>query len=206
VANTTWNPADKTATGSLSGGNLVYTSGTGSGVRTTDHLSSGKYYWEYTATSWTATATFIGTGNASANLSTITSTPNNGAGVLKNGNIWSNNANSGLTFGTRATGDILGVAVDTGSLLIWFRLAPSGNWNATAGATPGGTGGISISLVGSSLFGLVASNVSGDTFTANFGDSAFTGAVPSGFTSGFPTGASASSGGPMVAGIYSDGL
>ena len=53
MANTTWNPADKSATMTLSGGNLIATGSSWiAWVRAVDKKTTGKFYWEYKATVW----------------------------------------------------------------------------------------------------------------------------------------------------------
>jgi hypothetical protein len=115
--------------------------------------------------------------------------------VVKAGTIFSAGSNTGLSLGARAAGDIIGIALDLGARLIWFRVAPSGNWNGSGTANPAtGTGGVSIAGLGSPaitpLYAMASFAASADAATGNFGDTAFSGTVPSGFTSGFTAGAS----------------
>jgi hypothetical protein len=195
MANTTWNGADILGC-SLGGTNNLTVSGvTAAGaVRTIDKLNSGKLYFEYTCTTWTSNCG-VGVANSRAVLSTVAGNPLNASFVQGgNGNVWVNGAQvSGASLGARANGDVIGVAIDLNTPLIWYRVAPSGNWNNAAGANPAtGVGGIPIISITSALiplFGLFAvnSNVA-QSITANFGDSAFVGAVPAGFTGGFTSG------------------
>lgn len=60
VTPTTWNPADKDATVSLSGGDLTASSTTGS-VRSVFGATSGKYYWEVTIPTAAAQTTGVAT-------------------------------------------------------------------------------------------------------------------------------------------------
>lgn len=189
MANTTWNPSDLSGV-ALSDGNLTAkpTSSLGAGVRAVDRQRSGKYYWEVTATAWNAAQDQIGVGISSAPLNSAT--PAGTCLLQKGGTIFVSNVTTGVTLGARAAGDIIGIALDCDGRQIWFRVAPSGNWNGNAGFAPGGTGGISLL----SAFGIAniypelnfISGASSCTFTANFGDTAFSGTVPSGYTSGFP--------------------
>ena len=109
------------------------------------------------------------------------------------GHIYLAGVPAGPTLGARANGDIIGVALDLVNQLIWFRVAPSGNWNGSGTANPAtGVGGVSlqsIAGVGVPLYPYAYLQGSGQAYTANFGDSAFTGAVPASFTSGFTAGA-----------------
>jgi hypothetical protein len=192
MANTTWNPADKGAGVTLTGGNLIASATVqNQGVRAVDKQTTGKFYFELTITAGATFQAIHGMGNATASLSSVANSPTNAVGILGNtGTIFNNGSNAGISFGTLANGNIIGIAVDLTSNQIWFRLAPSGNWNANASYAPGGTGGVSISTIKSAgLFPLfaIASTVP-TTDSANFGDSAFSGAVPGGFTAGFPAG------------------
>jgi hypothetical protein len=181
----TWNPADfNNAT--FSNANLTVTSGgANSGARGTVPYSSGKYYWEYTFV--TGTTPIAGICTASAVMSTVWSTGTQAAQVLKStGGLYVNGANV-ATLGAISNGGIAGVALDVPNALIWFRIAPSGNWNNSGTANPAtGVGGLSISALTGALYVLFGSGTSSDQITLNSGGTSFTGAVPSGFTSGLP--------------------
>lgn len=191
MANTTWNPADKSSVVALSGGNLTATTtttGTGGGVRSLISQSSGKYYYEIQMTVWVSSSSGPGAANASATLTSMGNVPTNAALVYPSGAIWVNNANSGSSLGARAAGNIIGIALDLNNKQIWFRVAPAGNWNGSGTANPAtNTGGISVSSIAAgSVFAAAAPWNVNEACVANFGDSAFSGAVPSGFTAGFP--------------------
>jgi len=194
VANTTWSTTDKTSGVTLSGGNLTATLGNPSpaGIRAADKQVTGKFYWECTATTWTASGASLGIANMQAAL-TFGGSPTNAAVIYQSsGAIWVNNVSTGVNLGARSNGDVIGIALDLTNQLIWFRVAPAGNWNNNAGFSPGGTGGISISSVASAgipVSPVLAQTSSAPVITANFGDTAFSGAVPAGFTSGFTAGA-----------------
>src|SRR4249919_981653 len=196
MAGTTFNTADRLNV-TLTNGNLTATT-TGSGnngVRTIDNHTAGRYYFEFTCTTW-GPATAVGFANAAASLSTVNTTSTAACYVIKSvGNISFNGSISGIALGARANGDIIGVALDTTAALAWFRVCPAGNWNGNAGFGPGGSGGINISAISTPLYGLFCGNGNSLVVTANFGDTAFTGAVPSGFTAGFPAGADVIPGG-----------
>jgi hypothetical protein len=185
MANTTWNPSDKLGQ-TLSNGDLTITTTAIGGVRSTHNHSQGKYYFEITNTIWGSNDS-VGIAGAAFNFATATTYTYAAIVAKVNGNINVNGTNTGVTFGARANGDIIGFAVDLDNKLIWCRVAPSGNWNANAAYSPGGTGGVSIaSITHLNQHALMATGGSGSSFTANFGDTAFSGAVPAGFTSGFP--------------------
>ena len=179
-----WNPSDVTNV-TLSNGNLTATSSSNGGTRTTKSYSSGKYYWEATVSSWQNANTGVGIATSTAVLSSVGATPTQAAVVFKSGNIWVNNVATGTSLGARANGNTIGIALDVGSKLIWFRVAPSGNWNNSGTADPAtGTGGISISALTTALFALFCTGPVIDVATINVGGSAFSGSVPSGFTAG----------------------
>lgn len=182
---TTWSATDiNNAT--LSNGNLRATIGSGNGgVRGGVSKTSGKYYWEYTYTTLNSNSFTTGLALASGSLTN----PTTGVARLNrlNGNIFVNSLDTTMTLGTIPPAAVVGVAVDLGAQLIWFRVAPAGNWNGSGTANPAtGVGGASIGTISGPLFPLM-SGASGDAVTANFGASTFSGTVPSGFTSGWPT-------------------
>lgn len=193
MANTTWNPADDLNV-TLSGANLVATAqNSAGGVRSILSVSTGKCYWEFTGTAfWGGFAIAGGVANASANLGTVQATPTNAAWVSGQGGILVNSTTPSGNLGGQSTGAVIGVALDLTNKMIWFRNAPSGNWNGSGTANPAtNTGGFSISAIaGLPLYGLMtmAGGLQNAAITANFGDTAFTGAVPAGFTSGFTAG------------------
>jgi hypothetical protein len=100
------------------------------------------------------------------------------------------NINAGFAgnIGQRVSGDVIGIAVDFAAALIWFRVAPSGNWNGSGTANPAtGVGGFSISAIaGGALYpNFSTTSTAGEIITGNFGATGFTGTVPSGFSAGF---------------------
>lgn len=191
MANTTWNPSDKSANVTLTGSNLIATaSGASAWVRAVDKQITGKFYWECRPTVW-------GNANTGVGLCPGALAAPSGASavgmcaVFKSGTIWLDGSSTGLTLGARAANDVIGIAVDFGARLAWFRVAAAGNWNGSATANPAtGAEGISIPFMGIGIpgFPLSVMGANLDSITANFGDTAFTGTVPSGFTSGFTAG------------------
>ena len=117
--------------------------------------------------------------------------------MYMSGNIWSNGTTTGISLGARSAGNVIGVAIDLDNRKIWFRVAPSGNWNNSGTANPAtNTGGIvhpTGTMVPFCTFGGV-SGTAGTTFTANFGATAFSGAAPPGFTTGWTDPSSPSAG------------
>lgn len=196
MANTTWNPADKSAGITLSGGNLtaLNTSGATCGVRAVHSQTNGKYYVEYTWTTSTNTQSCVGLvraayplisfGDPASGVSGNCTVPRTGRIIVDGGTVGTPN------IGTIASGTVVCVAVDLTARLIWFRPGAAGLWNASGTANPAtAIGGIAIPNLGAGIAAYPAAGVSAtnDQVVANFGDSAFTGAVPAGFISGFPT-------------------
>lgn len=184
----TWSPTDKLAV-TLTGSNLIATTtaGTNNGVRGTSGHSSGKYYFELTANTWTTINDQVGLATATAAFNTATTTTGK-AFVNGGGAVWVNAVSVGVGLGTISSGMVVGIAVDLSAHLIWFRVAPAGNWNASGTANPAtGVGGISISALAGTLYPTFGGgSATGQVGTANFGASAFTGTPPSGFTAGWP--------------------
>lgn len=187
VTYATWNPADKSAGIVLSGGNLTATTTSFDGVRGVKGYGSGKYYFEYKVTSaWGSSSTGVGLCLASHSLPQTYSAPAGTAMVFGSGSLFVNGATPGPNLGIRAANDVIGIAVDITSGLLWFRVSPSGQWNGSGTPNPAtGTGGFSLSGMPGTLYPLFGAQVA-HTAVANFGASAFSGAVPSGFTSGWP--------------------
>lgn len=149
-------------------------------VRSVNSFSSGKYYWEITATSLTASATGFGIANASHSLTAFLGSDSNSIG-WETGGVWRANTNQGSA-GTPANADTLSVAVDLTNNKIWFR-RNCGNWDNNAAHDPAtNNGGFSISTLTGPFY--AAANFSGaaDQATFNLGGSAFSCTVPSGFT------------------------
>jgi hypothetical protein len=197
MANTTWNPSDKSASATLTGGNLIVTSanaGTNS-VRAIDKQFTGKFYWECTYTTATIATTAAG-GMApgvvfGGSIGAAGSAPIGSFSLARVGNVYVDGVSVLAGWGTITSGTVVCIAFDCGTRAVWFRLGAAGLWNLSASANPAtGVGGIATSLGGGVAVCPAASLTAlNDQITANFGGSAFTGAVPAGFTSGFTAGA-----------------
>jgi hypothetical protein len=169
----TWNPSDKSASITLSNGNLTAVQGGTNGVfqsvRSTIGKSSGKWYWEYTA---------VGNGRmASIALSTAGLTATylgadaNGWGFYGGDGKKYNNA-TGVAYGTTFTaGDVISVALDMDAGTVIFY-----------------KNGVSVGTAFTGLTGTMFAGISNDTnndgFTANFGATALTYTPPSGYCAG----------------------
>jgi hypothetical protein len=190
MANTTWNPSDKTASVTLTGSNLIATSSTiNQGCRSADGKTSGKYYWEITCNTFVNASSSIGVANTTASLASMGPTPTNTALVYPSGNIWLNNVATGFSIGSVTNGTVIGIALDRDNQRIWFRKGAAGLWNGNASHDPAtNTGVINTTAISSTgLYAAAAFGNASEQYTANFGDTAFVGTVPSGFTPGFPT-------------------
>lgn len=200
MANTSFNPSDKSASITLSNANLTAVTSSSGYARAIDRQLSGKYYFEFT---WnvaplinstvgvaTGAATGAGSPTAAGNPFCI------GLSSTGTGSIWQNGAQLVSNLGTIASGTVMGLALDLSfaspNLMgaAWWRVGAAGNWNGNASNSPvSGVGGIPLWGPGIPVYPHTWLAQNGNQVTANFGDSAFTGAVPSGYTSGFTSAA-----------------
>lgn len=181
---TTWNGSDQSGTTLLAGSLEATWPITAGGVRSVKSNTTGKYYFEAARAEWSNSGTCVGIANSSAILTTVGATPTNAAIINNTGGIYVNNVSQG-SLGVPAKGAVIGIAYDLVNNAVWFRIAPSGNWNNSGTANPAtNTGGFSISAIaGRSIYALAATNggLGGDSVVANFGDQPFVGAPPLGF-------------------------
>lgn len=193
ASHTTWNPSDKSASVTLSNGNLTAagTSSSDVGVRSVAAKTSGKFYVEYTVGSNWPTGPDDGVGIAlsSASLTTLGTNATGAFITFKSGTIWFNGSSiPGKVIGTASISDVICMAIDFTNQRGWFR-RNAGNWLGDAAADPAtNTNGIDISALfpGAGTNCAACFNLNGATITGNFGDSSFAQSVPSGFTSGWP--------------------
>jgi hypothetical protein len=185
---TTWDPAHTDEGITLSNGNLTGTGNgsSGNGGRGTNSHNTGKWYFEI-HNDTDGSFENVGVGNGAydtAQYPGFDPGGNTSAGMFNSftPNIYVNHA--AVTTGpTYTTGDYIGVALDVGANLIWWRKTSAPTiWNAGAGADPAtGAGGIDISGVGGPYFPALGLG-NAVALTANFGASGFNAAAPSGFT------------------------
>lgn len=180
MAATTFDPSNKTAAFTLSGGNLVATSSAIATAAAT-RVMTGPTYFEVTATTLTGTLS-IGFVNRSYNMAsgTILGTDNNGLGFKSTGAVVLNNVTLS-TIQTYAQGDVVCVAVDIANRMVWFR-TNGGNWNNSGTANPAtGVGGIDYSTMNlGALFPAISCSITGAVLTGKF-TSGFAQTAPSGF-------------------------
>lgn len=181
---TTWNPLDKESHIVLSNGNLTATNTLGGSdvlVRSTTSKTAGKLYLECNMTSVSSEGA-IGVANSSEVLTNFLGQTNNSIGIYKSGHIFLNGVNvlSGPSF---VNADTVGVAIDFGGNLIWFRnTAGPTVWNAGGTADPAtGIGGQSIAAITGPFFGCADVSNSTSFLTVNFGATAFAASAPTGY-------------------------
>lgn len=166
----TWNPADKSANITLSGGDLVATSVGSGAARSTISKSAEKWYWEVTVTasaSWLA----VGAGNSSAILTASPGTTTNSIGYYANGSIIKNNALVTTKTGL-VSGDVISFAYDAG--LSTLNIIRNNVLQFTASGVNIPTG---------ALYAMCGP-ASGGVITANFGASPFAYTPPGGYNKG----------------------
>jgi hypothetical protein len=187
----TLDPSRLGANTTLSNGNLTATIstlttysdafGTGSGH------STGKYYFEVTLVSFTSgDASAIGIADTNFPSSAYIGTTHSGANAsvglrISSGGVMMGSSSIATVY-TLAQSDVMGVAVDLGSKLIWFRKNAS-NWNNSGTADPAtASGGIDISaLAAGSYTPALGLEIASTSYTANFGATAYAHSAPSGF-------------------------
>lgn len=179
----TFNPADKAAGVTLSGGNLVMQSNDSfNNVRSTLSMSSGRHYFEFQNTVNATAAMIVGIALASASLT----------GSLTGSTSWTIYSNFGTPSlkypGGTSTGlailpqgQVAMVAVDCDIGAVWF--GHNGVWEN--GANP--ARGLNPSFTftpGTTMFAAASASNAAQVITANFGASAFAHTVPDGFRPG----------------------
>jgi hypothetical protein len=181
---TTLDSSNKYSGLSLSNGNLTATTDGAynyESVRATNYKSSGKFYFEVTATS--LAYLFIGICNATYSNTTLGNHPGvdtNGYGYWSYGYYYYNNSSIGTVPPSYVSGDKIMVAYDMTAGYIWW--GKNGTWtnsgNPATGANPIFTG-----LTGN-MYPCISNYASavGYNATINFGNTAFAYTVPSGFS------------------------
>lgn len=154
-------------------------------VRSNVSHSSGQYYFEMTvASAVILSAIGVGVDNGVEPLTRPAGQAGTTGGIcwVGNGGVSYNGITNAYVIAPFSVGDVLGVAVDIGNQLIWFR-DNGGNWNNNASANPvtgSQVGGISIAAITPNVFAMAQLTNTGDEITANFaGPFSFT--APSGY-------------------------
>jgi hypothetical protein len=178
-----WNRLDVGGSVVLTNGSLTAESAAAnSGVRWATGYTEGKRYWECRYDRFDY-FNAVGVATASADLINVIGNFGIQAALLYGtGNAAANGVALGSILGLRHEGDVIGTALNIDDGLIFFRVAPSGNWNGNAGADPTtGAFGIDISALSGALFPVFAATLPNNRVTANAGDTAFSGTIPSGY-------------------------
>jgi hypothetical protein len=166
----TWNPADKSASVSLSGGNLVMSATAGGyhAARATAGKSSGKWYWEVTSGNsdgqWG-----VGIGSSGQTLD-----PNGGLSNLEGSRVYlganGNKYTPEVGYGAATFLGLIGVKLDMDSGTLELLLN-----NVSMGVLVSG-------LVGTFYpYAFVNAAANPSSLTANFGASAFSYSLPPGY-------------------------
>lgn len=182
---TTWNPSDKGAAVTLSGGNLSasVTGASSDGVRATTSKASGKYYFELSVPATSSVSNeAIGLADATWAVTSISLGQDTHGICYRPDGAIKYNAATLTTAAAWANGDLIAVAFEPGvgvkfyrnNVLVWTETTnyPSGTLYAAYGGDGAGTA---------------------RTDTVNFGATSFTYTPPSGYIAydGAPTGTSA---------------
>lgn len=153
---TTYNPADKNAAITLTGGNLVATGNSASngGVRGTTSHASGKVMLSFTNVNLSGNSLdYVGVGIAADTLG-LASGSQIQVIVIDSGTAFTGDGSAASTFpdfGTLSTNCTIDLCLDLGAQLFWFRIN-GGNWNNFAPDDPAtGTGGHAIRSPGTFL-------------------------------------------------------
>jgi hypothetical protein len=181
----TWNAAGKSPNLSLTAGNLntTYASSSNESVGATIGVTSGKWYWEATATNVVGSFPILGIAKAAeAGLRSISGYypgySANSWGLYCNTGAFVNNASTLGTYSTVSTNDVLMFALDMDSGKYW--MGKNGTW-FNSGVPASGTGSIlSSGLTGETIFPMVAEYLASAS-VANFGQRPFAYTPPTGF-------------------------
>jgi hypothetical protein len=170
----------------LSGGNLIATSSSGTGAAGSADAfrvpSSRLVYFEYAFNVRASANTSAGFGPVGQAYTAFNVAPNSEVLLQSAGGLYESGA-AVLAFGALVNGDVICFAIDLNHGLYWVR-KNTGSWNTSATADPvAGTGGRSIPF--SYIAPVINLGATSEQVTANFGGSAFAQTVPSGFTSGW---------------------
>ena len=158
----TLDPSNKSSNITLSGGNLTASNGsaTWDSVKSTIGVSSGKWYWEMTATTL-GSGQFMGVAPTGDSNTTYVGAGSNSYSYLSiNGNKYNNN--SATAYATSwSAGNVIGVALDMDAGTIKFFKNNTDLGQAYSGIT--GT-----------QYAMCSCNASGSDFSVNFGAIAMT--------------------------------
>lgn len=176
-----WNPLDAGSAFTLSNANFT-ASASGSYIQTvrgTTSKSTGKWYFEVTASSIATSGDLIGIAKSSTPLGSIVGQDAYSYGLYSADGYLYSGGGKQYYLSTFTTSDVIGIAIDlTGNLLY---ISKNGSWLNSANPSAG-TGGISITggayFPAASIFATSGTA----TFILNTGGTAFTATIPTGFS------------------------
>lgn len=180
-AYTTWSTTDKSASITLSNGNLTATADGAASYRrgrAAIPFASGKWFWEVKTTVLGVSTWGIANGSWTIATDGYCGDDANAAGQFTSSTVFYYNASATGTPGF-VTNDYLMLAFDTATGKIWA--GKNGSW-FNSGDPAAGTG--EMATVGSGTWYPAYALRGGAAGIANFGASAFNGSVPSGFNAG----------------------
>lgn len=169
---TTWNPSDKGAGITLSGGNLIAAANATaqSAVRSTRSKTTGKHHWEVTFNAFAnAGGPAIGVANATETLASMyLGFSANSTGVFALGDVYNNNSVVASAIFSISPGDTVAVELDM-TVGIYFQKV-------------GGSRQGPYTIPSGALFAAFSGYFVGDAVTVNFGATTFLVAPTSGYS------------------------
>jgi len=174
----------------ITNGNLDFAFGSGTAtwknIAATFGLTSGKWYWEVTASAVGGSGQLVGIASAAYNFNKDTVSGGEYVGV--DANSWGYYSNDGKVYtsgsgsaygNSYAAGDVIGVALDVDNGKVWF--SKNGTYQ-NSGSPTGGTNAAATGLPSTGIFpAFSVHGTGGSTQAANFGQRAFVYTAPSGF-------------------------
>ena len=166
-----------TVTGTLSNGNLDYSSGAQyRSAFSTFAVTTGKWYFEGTVTNFVADALIGVAYDTLPSSSYVGSNATSWAYEAATPAVFNNGA--GTSFGnTYTTNDIIGVAFDADTGKLWF--AKNGTWQGSGNPGGGTNPAVTVTTGKTYFFGVSGGN--GGAWSTNWGARAFAYAAPSGY-------------------------
>jgi hypothetical protein len=166
-----------TVTGTLSNGNLDFSSGAQyRSAFSTFAVTTGKWYFEGTVTNFVADALIGVAYDTLPSSSYVGSNATSWAYEAATPAVFNNGA--GTSFGnTYTTNDIIGVAFDADTGKLWF--AKNGTWQGSGNPGGGTNPAVTVTTGKTYFFGVSGGN--GGAWSTNWGARAFAYAAPSGF-------------------------
>jgi len=189
AAGYTLNPADNTNMTLSNGDKTATFAAARSMVRSLTLRSSGKYYFEFSFGTVSASVSqCVGiTGQGTSPPGALLGGDSTSVGIVRDGRLFYSFGGAVSAGSLAAANHIGALAFDLTAKLAWARdVTGAGGWiGSSTGADPAaGTNGLDFSGASPTSWGatIYAENTESGNCTINLGGSAFTGAVPSGFS------------------------